>query len=115
MKSVQSLPDFNPISDEGAPTSSGGIQNATELADALGAGLHLTPAEQRYFVGWGDRGADAEPFLYKRTFTLNDINSTPTKFPFDLVNGQSPIFIGLDQEKYCITLNNNDPLLLNLQ
>lgn len=64
-------PDFNPILDEGAPTSTGGIQNAMKLADALGLNFNLQPVSQPYLVGWGDCGANPKKVIFNWTFTIN--------------------------------------------
>lgn len=101
--------DFNPILDEGAPTSTGGIDNAMNLADALGIESNLQPVSNTYLVGWGEAGANPKPVLYTWSFIINDIDATPTAFQFDLVDGQSPLIIGLDQKKYANTLNNLQP------
>lgn len=83
-------PDLNPILDEGAPTSTGGIRNAARLCVALGIALNLDEPRDVYLHGWGDRCADAKIIKYSWTITIQDVNDLPTSFIFDLVDGDSP-------------------------
>lgn len=63
--------NFNPILDEGAPTSTGGIENVVELADILGIGRKLLVHSQRYSLGWGIEASNAKPISYTWNFVIN--------------------------------------------
>lgn len=43
--------DVNPILDEGAPTSTGGIENAAKLCNMLAMNLNLKPPRSLYHHG----------------------------------------------------------------
>lgn len=49
-------PDLNPILDEGAPTSTGGMMNAIELCDALGVHFNMEAPRKTYYHSWGTTG-----------------------------------------------------------
>lgn len=97
--------NLNPILDEGAPTYTRGVENASRLADMLGIPLMLDMITQPYLHGWGKDCAIAKPVQYQWKLTLNDVRGQPTTFSFDLVQGVSPLIIGLDKKRNADTLN----------
>lgn len=99
------LPDPNPILDEGAPTSTGGIENAATLCDILGIPLNLDPPRERYYHGWGDGCYGAKMVVCSWTLTVHDTTGKPTALTFDLVPGSSPLIIGMDIRAHCDTFN----------
>lgn len=99
------LPDPNPILDEGAPTSTGGIENAATLCDILGIPLVLDPPRDNYLHGWGDECLGAKPIVRSWTLTVHDVTEKPTALTFDLVQGSSPLIVGMDVRAYCNTYN----------
>lgn len=101
--------DLNPILDDGALTSTSGIENATALCDALCIPLDLDPPRAHYFHGWGDTAENAKPFIATWTLVINDIHGRPTSLQFDIVEGTSPMILGLDVRKYCNTMNRTNP------
>ena len=64
--------DINPILDEGAPTSTGGIINATQLCNYLGIPLTLRTPRDEYHHGWGQNCSDARPIVHTWDLTIND-------------------------------------------
>ena len=99
------LPDPNPILDEGAPTSTGGIENAITLCDVLGIPFEIDPPRERYYHGWGDQCLGARITICSWTITIHDIHGKPTSFTFDLVSGSSPLILGQEVREYCNTFN----------
>lgn len=97
--------DPNPIIDEGAPTSTGGIHDATELCNSLGITLELDQPRSRYTHGWGMGCADAKDIICSWHLTVHDSKCTPCTISFDLVEGTSPLIIGLDLKQYANTCN----------
>lgn len=103
------LSDPNPILDSGAPTSTGGINQATAICDALGIALALEPAREIYFHGWGATCSDAKPIRCSWTLTVLDAEGKPLSLTFDLVSGDSPLIVGLDVTQYTNTMNLSRP------
>lgn len=99
------LPDPNPILDEGAPTSTGGIENAITICDVLGIHLTQDPPRDTYYHGWGENCLDARPIVCSLTLTVQDVTGKPTSFTFDLVHGKSPLILGQDVRQHCNTFN----------
>lgn len=98
--------DFvNPIIDTGAPTSTGGTEEAAKLCQILGIQLNLSPPRAIYQHGWGTECAQAQHIRHTWYLTLFDINGLPTTIAFDLVNGSSPLIIGLDVKRFGNTIN----------
>lgn len=98
-------PDPNPILDEGAPTSTRGIENANTLCEILGVPLILEPPRERYYQGWGVNCLGAKLVVCSWTLTLHDITGKPTSLTFDLVPGRCPLFPRQDVRSYCNTFN----------
>lgn len=109
------LPDPNPILDEGAPTSTGGIDNAIVLCDVLGITLSLDPPRERYYQGWGEDCLGAKLIVCSWTLTTQDIAGKPTALTFDLVQGKSPLIIGQDIRQYCNTFNLTEQKYIRLK
>lgn len=101
--------NLNPILDEGAPTSTGGLTEATQMCDMIGMPLRLEAPRADYLHGWGIGCADARPIINSWDMNVNDINGKATTFTFDLMKGESPLIIGLDVKKYAITDNTSKP------
>lgn len=97
--------DLNPIIDEVAPTSTGRIFNASRLANMLGITFHVTAIDRPYMHGCGDTCENAKPLEYIWTLTVNDVRCNSTTFIFDLVQGESPLIIGLNHTKNSDTIN----------
>lgn len=96
---------INPILDTGAPTSTGGTKEASAMCQILGIDFELSPPRAVYEHGWGVGCDRAKRIRYTWYLTLFDTQGLPTTIPFDLVEGHSPLVIGLDVEKYG-TINN---------
>lgn len=100
---------------KGAPTSTGGINNATILCDILGTPLVLDPPREQYLHGWGDKCLDAKPIVCSWTLTVHDTTGKPTALTFDLVHGSSPLIVGMDVRKYCDTFNRGEQKYVRMQ
>lgn len=85
------------------------------LADALAIPLKLATPRKRYKHGWGTNCADAREVIVTWYLTINDRNGNATTLPFDLVEGRSPLILGLDVKQYSNTLNRQDPPVIEFQ
>ena len=101
--------------DEGAPTSTRGVNNSVQIFDALAIPMVLKPPHESYQHGWGQRCADAKPIHYTWDLSVNDINSKHTVMTFDLVEGFSPIIVGLDVKRLSDTVNRQTPSFIVFQ
>lgn len=95
----------NPIIDTGAPTSTGGIEQATKLCQALGIEFQLSPPRTVYHHGWGSQCEKAKRIRNTWYLTIFDVNGLPTTMPFDLIQGSSPLIVGMDIVKYANAKN----------
>lgn len=95
--------------DEGAPTSTGGIINAARLCDVMELPLRLRAPRQEYKHGWGAEFLDAKSRTWKWDLMVEDGYGKPNVMKFDLVEGKSPLIIGLDVKRYADTLNRGEP------
>lgn len=101
--------NLNPILDEGAPTSTGGMTNATRICDLMGIPLSLDPPRSRYLHGWGINCEEARPVINSWDLNTQDKNGKPTTFTFDIVKGESPLILGLDVKRFATTDNMASP------
>lgn len=109
MLGSSSIIDVIPILDEGAPTSTGGIDNAAKLCNILGMNLKLKPSRSLYHHRWGMNAADSKHVVASWYLTINDLNKKSAMFVFDPVEGESPLLIGLDTKQYSTTDNLSKP------
>lgn len=58
------------------------------------------PYPTRGVHGWGMECANGKPVIGKWWMRIMDINGKPTELPFDVVEGRSPLILGLDVEKF---------------
>lgn len=91
--------------DEGAPTSTGGVIDAMRLCDALARPLNLRAPREEYSHGWGTNCADAKKIKWSWDLMVEDMDGKPTMLTFDLVEGRSPLIIGLDVKRHADTMN----------
>lgn len=59
--------------------------------------------------------ADSKPVVASWNLTINDLNKKSTVFVFDLVEGDSPLIIGLDIRRYCNTDNLSKPSTISFK
>lgn len=59
--------------------------------------------------GWGTACADPKPIKGYWQLTIMDMNNYPFTLEFDIVNGRSPLIIGLDSAQYADTCNLSRP------
>lgn len=107
--------DPNPILDEGAPRSIGGMNNAMRLCDVLGYKFEVDAPREDYWHGWGDQAADLRPVQCTWTLTVNDENGKPTAIPFDLIEGNAPLIVGLDLKRHADTVNRSSTTFVTFQ
>lgn len=110
-----SRPDPNPILYEGAPTSTGGMVDAARLCDMLGKRFDVQKPRSVYMHGWGVGFADAKPIRCTWELTLMDRHNRPVTFTFDLVDGESPLIVGLDFKRYANTYNRDMPRMIQFK
>lgn len=101
--------DPNPIIDEGAPTSTGGTIEAAALCDMMAIPFEVHRPRAEYLHGWGTDCAGARPIKCTWHVTVMDTCGWPVTFEFDLVEGNSPLIIGLDLKRYSDTCNRSTP------
>lgn len=97
--------DSNPILDEGAPRSIGGIESAVELCDALAIKFYADLSRETYMHEWGIHGGDANPVICTWTLVVCDVDGKPTSISIDLVEGIEPILVGLELKQNADTCN----------
>ncbi len=71
--------------------------------------LVLDPPRELYYHSWGCVGADPKPIVATWTLVVQDSGNRPTAIKFDLVNGESPLIVGLDVKRYSDTINTTKP------
>lgn len=103
------MTDCNQVLDEGAPTSTGGLVNAARLSDMMGLEPMIDPPRERYLQGWGEQRADARPIVYTWNMVEMDTRNQSTAIAFDLVEGESPLIVGMDVKRYADTYNKTRP------
>lgn len=108
-------PDPNPIIDEGAPTSTGGMTNAARICDMLGIRFEVQEPRSHYMHGWGIECSDAKPIKCTWGLTVMDTRNLPVTFTFDLVEGDSPLIVGLDFKQYADTYNRDEPRMVKFK
>lgn len=77
------------------------------LCDALCIQLKLEPPCNRYYHGWGQACHDPKPIVCSWMVTVYDRNEMPTSITFDLLQGGSPLVIGLDISRHSNVHNLN--------
>ncbi|CDF33830.1 unnamed protein product [Chondrus crispus] len=100
--------DPNPIFDVGAPTSTGGLNQVTHICDVLGITLNVEPPRSEYMHGWGIDCLDAKQVVCSWNVTIADTEGKPTSLTFDIVEGDSPLVIGLDIGRHTDSHNLTD-------
>lgn len=86
--------------------------NAARLCEALGIELKVEHPRKSYHHGWGQGCADYKPIMRTWTILTMDVNDRPTSLCFDLVDGVSPLLVGLDIKRYADTVNTEEPTVL---
>lgn len=82
--------DPNPIIDEGAPISTGGITNAARLCDLMGINYCVKPRTKIYYQGCGHDCAQPMPVTCRWTLQALDKNSESVEIDFDLTDRNPP-------------------------
>ena len=114
-RQVELHTDLNPMLDEGAPTSTRGVNNAVQICNAFAIPMVLKPPRENYQHGWGQGCADAKPIQYTWDLSVDDINCKYTVMTFDLVEGFSPMLVGLDVKRHSDTVNGQTPSFIVFQ
>lgn len=91
--------DPNPIYEPGEPRSISGINNIAKLCDLLEIKMHILPPREIYLHGWGMEAYGARKVFASWELTVFDLHDQPCTFTFDVIEGDSSPFIGLDVAK----------------
>lgn len=105
MGSRQPHLDTNPIFDEGAPRSVGGVLSATHLSNILGTPFEISPRKHNYDHSWGPHPSSSHPIFGTWTLKTSEVHGSPTYFSFDIIHDHSPLIIGLDTRTFSNTYN----------
>lgn len=70
------------------------------MCEVFGIELELSPPRAIYNHGWGIECSQAKQIRYYCYLTVFDTQGLPTTIPFYLVEGNSPVVIGMDIERY---------------
>lgn len=89
-------PEASPTLDRGAPTSTGGVADALKLRESLGIRFSLSLPRAMYHHGWGKDCEGAKMIRYRWYLIVPENNKRPSTISFDLVDGESPLAVGLD-------------------
>lgn len=95
--------------DEGNPTSTASAGSIRRLCDIIGRPVKIEKARSDYRRGWGPYGSDSMPIIGLWSITIQDINDKPTTLDFDVTDDDSPITVGMDVQRYCVTDNLSTP------
>lgn len=119
MGSVGPPADMNPMLDEVVPKSIRGIVDALKLCDPLRQNFEVHPPLLKYIrhirstsstfevKPWmGEDGISSKPVVYSRRMCATDTYGKETKIPFDLIDGSSPLLLGLDVMQHAVSKNN---------
>jgi len=75
----------------------------------------LHPPRAYYQHGWGVNCSEAKPIVASWYLTVDDVYHKPTTLVFDMVEGTSPLIIGLDVKRFSNTNNIRDPSTINFE
>lgn len=81
----------------------------------MGITLTVDAPRNTYMHGWGTKCSDAKPIRGFWKITIMDVERYPVTFEFDLVEGWSPLIIGLDAAQYANTCNRTDPTTFSIK
>lgn len=75
----------------------------------LGITVELSPPREVYERGWGKECANPKIVRHTWYLTVLDANKQPTTIPFDIVDGDDDVMIGLDVKEFSDTINRGMP------
>lgn len=101
--------DPKPIMYEGAPTSTGGMEDAVTMCNLLGIPFKVEKPDEVYMHGWGTDCAGARQVKCSWEITIMDESNRPVSLIFDLVEGRPPLITGMDLKRYADTCNRTVP------
>lgn len=84
------------------------------MSDALEITFCVGELRERYMHGWGDKCADEKLVCCSWNLTLIYKN-VPLTIVFYLVNGSSPLIIGMDVRQYSDTFNKKKPSTITIR
>lgn len=97
--------DPNMMMDEGTPTSTRGMINEIRIWGAIEIPLKLRIPRKKYKKQWGAEYLNEKSITWTWDLMVEDVYEKPTVLKFELVEGKSPLIIGLDVKRYEETLN----------
>lgn len=88
---------------------------AATICDLLGKPFEVHPPDEVYMHGWGSECAGARQVKCKWELTVMDNADWPVTLKFDLVEGRSPLIVGMDVKKFADTCNRATPSTLTFK
>lgn len=88
--------DVYPIINEGSPTFTSRVINATRLTKALRIDLSLSRPQSLYRHRWRIKCSDAKPVVAIWYYTTQDAHGYSTTIPFDIIDRECLMTIGTD-------------------
>lgn len=81
----------------------------------IGIPFKVFKPKKNYVHGWGIDCSNAKEIQCTWELTVMDVNQHPVTLSFDLVNGSSPLIIGLDVKQHADTCNRKYPRTITFQ
>lgn len=75
----------------------------------MGLALSVEQSRERYFHGWVLNCGDAKQVVCTRNLIVMLTQKKPTVISFDLVEGDSPLIIGIDAKRYAEPFKTTKP------
>lgn len=95
----------NPILDPGAPVSFAGIRAAAHFAEETGIEFILKTPETRRRHGFGPGSTQGGETIGVWQCSVYDLHDRPVSFSFDIIEGDSPVLLGLDYDGMADTMS----------
>lgn len=100
--------DLNLILDDGAPHSTGGVEDAVRLCEEMGITLVLDEPREVYWNGWREDCADPKQVIRTWNLTTLNTNEHPATVQIEIVELISSFIIRLDLMPFGDTFNRNN-------
>lgn len=89
--------------------------NAAAICNLLGIPFVVQAPRAEYMHGWGTDCAGARPIKCTWEITVMDAANWPVSLIFDLVEGKSPIILGMDIKRFSDTCNRTTPTTIKFK
>lgn len=77
--------------------------------------MDLSSPRSVYRHGWGAQSANAKTVAATWYLEILDARVWPTTIPFDIVEGSTPLLIGLDVTRHAYMVNRADPSYISFR